>query len=174
MSLHTYEVPYHEGKVCYISETGDVTVECYDRNIAFLIKYKGRRLVKIGDWVRIRGKVRLDTGISKDGRLRERNLAYYHDPADGSDRRHWIFFELLESDTILLGPPDAMDAIHNAMVQMRRHVDSWHANSNVDSLRSTLKSIDDARDILQSELRRRAIEQEENSAIVAAIDIQID
>lgn len=177
MSLHTFDVAFHEGKVCYVTDRAgghDVTIECYDRSVAFLIHYTGRRMAKVGDWVRFRGKVRIDPGMNRDGTLRERNLAYYHEPGDGSDRTQWIFFELLEADASLLGPPDAMDSLRGASVHIRRHVESWHANNNVEALRETLRSIDAARDILQAELRARAIEKEELDAPVAAVSIEID
>ena len=48
--LYPFEIPYLEGKVCYLDDTGKIpTVECYSRNIAF--RFPAARLfpIKIGE-----------------------------------------------------------------------------------------------------------------------------
>lgn len=177
MSLHTFEVPYVCGKVRFVTSKNsghDVTVECYDLNTAFLIRHEGRTPMKIGDWVRVRGKVRFDPGLNSDGSLREQNLSYYHEPADGSPRDHWWFFNLLESDYAQLGPPGSMEKIQNAMVSLRRHLDSWNANNNYDDLWNTMRSLDAAKEVLGSELRKRTAERDEAAIPVATLEIEID
>lgn len=177
MTLQTFEVPYLCGKVRFVTSKGpghDVTIECYDLNTAFLIRHEGRTPMKVGDWVRFRGKVRFDPGLNADGTLREQNLGYYHEPADGSPREHWWFFDLRESDAVQLGPPESMEKIQNAMVGLRRHLDSWSSNNNYEDLWSTIRSLDAAKDALNQELRKRSAERDEASIPVATLEIDID
>lgn len=177
MSLQTFEVPFVCGKVRIVTNKNsgyDVTVECYDLKTAFLIRHEGRTPMKVGDWVRVRGKVRMDPGLNSDGSLRESNLAYYHEPADGSPREHWWFFNLLESDASQLGPPESMEKIQQAMVSLRRHLDSWAANNNYEDLWSTIRSVDAAKEVLNLELRKRSAERDEAAIPVATLEIEID
>lgn len=175
MSLVNFDVPFHEGRVCYATDSASgckATVECYGLNRAFLVVYDRRHPLRVGDWVRFRGRVRLNMRIKKNGEIEER-LQYYHDPHDGSPRQHWVFFELHDPEVSIVAPPDVLSALKDAMVQARRHVDSWTANSGAESLRRTVASLEAAADALRPVLRQQVLLEEDRGAAIAALDITL-
>jgi len=172
----TFDVPFHEGRVCYATDSAsgcNATVECYGGlSRAFLVRYDRRHPLRVGDWVRFRGTVRLNMRIKKNGELEER-LQYYHDPHDGSDRSGWLFFELRDAEVSIVAPPDVLHALKDAMVQSRRHVDSWTANSDAESIRRTLESLESAASSLRPVLTRQSALERDREARIEAIDITV-
>ena len=174
MSLQTLDIESLNGKVRFVTSRNNgykVTVECYERNTAFLIHYSDEiPPVKVGDIVSVSGKVRFDPGIKSDGNPNDGNLGYYHEPEDGSPRQHWFFFELLDSSIKVLGPSETLDPMQRAMARMQQHIDSWSTNDGLASFQETLKAVDAAR----SALRKRVAEREEKNIPVATLDIDVD
>lgn len=153
MPLKTYDVPWLEGRVRFMSQRGSlsrVTVECFHRRLAFFFDHRGPPNLACGRWIRFRGTVRHDPSIRSDGTLAEKNLAYLHDPYDGSPKPGWLFFNLTGQDVKVLGPKEATDAIHEAMTLMRRHLDSWPHNCRSETLDQTIDAMEAAVRIMRA------------------------
>jgi len=147
MPLKTFEVPWLEGRVRFANPWGSltrVTVECPHRKLAFQLDHQGPPSLSNGRWVRVRGKVRHDPSVRKDGTLAEQNLGYIHVPYDGTPRGEWLFFKLVSPEVKILGPKEATDAMREAVTLMRRHLDSWSHNCRAETLDQTLEAMEAA------------------------------
>jgi hypothetical protein len=176
MSIETIEVPFHEGRVCYLTDATDgcrATVECYGDRKAFRFLYDRRRPLHVGDWVRFRGKIRVNTRINRDGKPEEKTQ-YYHEPYDGSPRLQWAFHEMEEeTEAQIVAPPDVLRVLKETMIHIRRHVDSWSANLSAASLRDTVNYIEMARLMIDHELKKQTALEADRNVKVEAIDISI-
>jgi len=153
MALKTFDVPWLEGRVRSVNHDGSkarITVECFHRKLAFLIVHDGNVGLSSGRWVRFRGIVRTDPSVRSDGSLAEKNLSYLHDPADGSRASEWMFFELRSPEFRLLGPKETVDSLREAMVLMRRHVDSWVHNCQPEAIDQTIESVETALRVMRA------------------------
>jgi hypothetical protein len=169
--LETFEIPYLDGKVCYLDDTGKIpTVECYSRNVAFRFPAPKLFPIKIGEWVRFRGTVNTGIKVLKDGKIKGVS-PYIHSPGDGSPKEHWLFFFLNVIDVKRIGPLDVIDALRDCSNICRRFIDSWEANDNVEQLRVLVKSLRHAHNIVEPVLRQKVIDDEEKQAPVKAIDM---
>ena len=113
LTTHTTE---HIGQVRYVTqnEIFTVTVECPTEKMAF--KFKTKEPFRVGKWLKI-----AETEISE-------KTVYYHQPFDGSCTLEWGFRELLECSFVEIGCPDFNKDAHEAMLRLRRHLDSWKKN----------------------------------------------
>lgn len=115
MGLKSYSVEL-VGRVCYLTERGqwdDATVECPERRMALRVRVPSGAL-RIGDWSAVAGTVRLDPGLDRSGEPREKNLAYLHEPHDGSPRRSWIFFQVQDGSARRAFNPSVVEAVRRA------------------------------------------------------------
>lgn len=150
MSLHTFYVPFSIGQVTHATVTSSsikLTVECFNDKKAFTFEYLGNQDIRVSDWVKFRGNVRIDPSVKKNGELTE-SFAYYHDPRDNSKRSEWAHFTLISAEVLLVGPPDIADALHVTNLKIRRLEESWNYNFSIQNIKETIESIDSIRDIL--------------------------
>lgn len=169
--LKSFWIPYLDGKVCYLDDTGKIpTIECYSRRIAF--RFDASRLfpIKIGEWIRFRGQVRAATKLNKHG-LVDGVRTYYHEPGDGLPKSDWLFFELLDVEYKRIGPLDVIDALRECSNMCRRFLDSWEANDDVKQLRNLIHSLLYAADVVRPVLKQKVIDEEERKAVVKTIDL---
>jgi len=153
MPLKTYEVPWLEGRVRFVTPVGSmlrVTVECFHRRLAFFFDHSGPPSLSPGRWIKFRGSVRHDPSIRADGTLAAKNLAYIHAPHDGSPQPEWLFFNFTGHDVRILGPKEATASIHEAMTLMRRHLDSWSHNCRAETLDQTIEAMESAVRIMRA------------------------
>lgn len=172
MASHAYKVPYLEGKVCYLDGMGkSPTVECYVRNIAFKLSSPEISNLRIGDWVRFRGTVYVNTAMHKGQMKGVRS--YLHEPADGSCKEHWLFFFLEDVQHKRIGPLDVIMELTGCMNMCRRFIESWEANDNVDALRVLLSVLDTTADTIRPLLKQKVIDEEEKRARVKTVGSQL-
>lgn len=169
--LETFQIPYLDGKVCYLDDTGKIpTVECYSRNLAF--RFSAARLfpIKIGEWLRFRGVVGVGTKVLKNGEIKG-FAPYIHVPGDGSPKDNWLFFFLQEAEFKRIGPLDAIEALRECSNMCRRFMDSWEANDSAEQLRKLMESITLASDTVRPYWKQRVIDEEEKNTPVKALDL---
>ncbi len=150
MSLHTFYVPFSIGQVVYATVTSNsikLTVECFNDKKAYTFEYVGNQDIRINDWIKFRGHVRIDPSIKKNGEFAETFL-YYHDPRDNTKRSEWIHFTLLSAEVFLIGPPDLAEALHATNLKIRRLEESWSHNFSTQNIKETIESINGIRDLL--------------------------
>lgn len=169
--LTSFEIPYLDGKVCYLDDTGKIpTVECYTRNIAF--RFPAARLfpIKIGEWIRFRGIVTTGTKVLKNGKIKGFE-PYYHEPGDGSPKENWLFFPLYDAEFRRIGPLDVIDALRECSNTCRRFIDSWEANDTVEQLQELRNSLVQALEAVQPVLRQKVIDEENKQAPIRVVDL---
>lgn len=172
MASHAYKIPYLEGKVCYLDDMGkSPTVECYTRNIAFKLNSPEISGLKIGDWVRFRGTIYVNTAMHK-GQMKGVR-PYYHNPADGSEKEYWLFFFLEDVQHKRIGPLDVIMELTSCMNMCRRFIESWEANDNESALRVLIGVLDDTADAVRPLLKQKIIDAEEKRARVKTVDPQL-
>lgn len=145
MSLKTFDVPDTLCRVCYMTSASggvDVTAESTELRSAFRVHVE--KPVQVGDWVRVSGKVRMDPGLTKAGKPREKNLAYYHQPHDGSDKTHWMFFQMSDGDVRAAPPPAVAARIRAAVASLNGLLDDWNPAVNMRDLETAVESVSTA------------------------------
>jgi len=152
--LTTFDVGPHTGRVCYCTETRKqfVTIECPAERLALRFETEDR--FKIGDWVTITGTARIDATIRASGTPAEPS-AYYHQPHDGSNRIGWAFKQLTSAIPVLVGPPQFSKRMHEAMLCLRRHLDSWEKNLELSKWEETAGTLRDVLRMVENEIRER-------------------
>jgi hypothetical protein len=173
MSLQTIKVPYQIGRICYVTNSSlgiNATVECPNVKKAFRFLVKRKRF-NVGDWVEFRGFAR----VNKINKTTEEKIKYYHDPNDGSKRDEWIFIEMENvSDVNLVAPPEVLRDLKDSMDHIRRHIDSWTANSSSEDINETLNILSKTFNSLHKYLGLQRSTAVENENIkVTVIDITI-
>ena len=170
MTSYAYDVPYLEGRVCYVDVMGgSPTVECYSRNLAFKFDIPKVQNVRTGDWLRFRGIAYVNTAIHK-GQMKGIR-PYLHQPVDGSPKEEWMFFFLTDVECKKIGPLDAIEVLRSCMNTCRRFVDNWEANDDINSLRALVASFSMGLDTIQPILKQKVIDEEEKRAPVKVIDL---
>ena len=173
--LSTFDIPVLEGRVCYLTQTEEnqyPTVECYYRNLACRFTIPKDFELQVGNWIRFSGKVRLDIKVKKNGDLAEKPV-YYHEPYDGSNRKSWLFFELLDASYQLIGSTDVMELIYEAINKLESHKENWENNLSEEKLKGTLNSLLNLTTLLEKELKSLVIAKEEKRAKVTTVDISV-
>lgn len=151
----TFQIGPHVGRVCYVTGEGpwSATVECPGEKIA--LRFESRSALRVGCWVKLEGRYRFDPGARKDGTPAERNISYYHEPHDGSDKSEWEFRQLTECAFNQVGSPQFVAAMHEAMLCLRRHQDSWERNLELCRLQETADALRVVLGLLDAELEER-------------------
>lgn len=177
MALVTFDVPFIEGRVCYLTRRPSsryVTVECPEQKWAFRFDQPGRSDVRVGDWVRFRGKVRLDPGLRADGEpVCKKEVTYYHDPHDGSNRKDWLFFDMTTPESKVVAPPDVARTLRETLTLVRRHLDSWDANLDPESFYHTIAALTESTQMMQEHYRDLFEAEKDLKAPVSAIDLDL-
>lgn len=131
-----------------------ITVECFEKRVAF--HFVTDRRFKPGDWVQLSGTVRVDVAVrKKTGKPAERNTRYIHQPVDGSNQADWKFFELSTGKISKTAAPSISEVMHEAFNGLKRHLNSWEYNDNVESLERTAKALKQALSLIESDLNER-------------------
>jgi hypothetical protein len=154
--LTTFEIGPHIGRVCFLTTVGKshfATVECPSEKVALRVETPLEHL-KVGGWVRIRGTARIDASVRKDGKAAETST-YYHQPHDGSDKNEWVFKQLVDGTIVHVGSPEFTERMHEAMLCLRRHLDSWEKNLDVEKWEETASALDGVLEMVQKELEER-------------------
>ena len=166
--LTTFDVSPHEGRVCYVTDNGEkrsVTVECPNEKVALWFETEDK--LKTGDWVRISGQARIDPSERADGSPAEASI-YYHEPHDGSSITDWMFKKLEKSSFVLIGPPQFSSRMHDTMLCLRRHLDSWEKNLELSKWEETSAVLQDVLSMVNMEIDER------KPAPVVAIEFKFD
>jgi hypothetical protein len=124
--LKTYDVLNATGQIRFATSTEKglrLTVECYDRNTAFVLEIPERKY-RIGQWVKIRGQVRADFGINKNGELRE-NIKYYHDPLNGTPKENWANFIVRHAKIDIVPPPGFEEKMMEVRDKLSGMIQKW-------------------------------------------------
>jgi hypothetical protein len=170
MSLKTFSVLYHEGRVCYLTNSESewkATVECYGVKKAFRFSYNGKHPIQIGEWVRFRGSTKIDSESKKGDE-------YYHNPHDDSPRKVWEFFEMIDGTEVQIIPtPEIFQCLKKTMTYIRRHVESWTANSGSIELKETISSLEAAIETLRPILQYQEKIEADRSIRIETIDITV-
>lgn len=149
--LTTFKIGPHVGRVCYLTESGDnkfATVECPDEKVA--VRFKSDRSLKVGDWVNFHGEARVDASNDSDA-----SLAYYHKPHDGSNKEAWVFRQMTSVWTTHVAPPEFADSMKKAMLCLRRHLDSWEKNLELQSWEETLEALNSVSSLVKGQVEER-------------------
>jgi len=169
--LTTFRIGPHTGRVCYVTSTENkhsVTIECPEEKLA--LRFETDKVLKIGEWVEVRGETRVDASFRSDGTPAESG-AYYHQPHDGSDKARWTFKQLMLQETgspddelttngssnpcVLIGPPEFSKRMHAAMLCLRRHLDSWEKNLELSRWEETAATLKGVLELVESEVMER-------------------
>ncbi len=165
--LQTFFVPKIRGRVRFISDNlpGHITIECYDRKIAFSMKYSGVPTFRVSDSVFVEGDIRLK--FNTRGELKESNLVYFHDPLDGSHIKEWIHFELLRPE-ITRRPPATAEATMLALQPcLDGHHYAWDECRNMPDLTKTADLLATMLVIINNEMKKVA----QDNAPVKSLDL---
>ena len=131
------------GIVTYISFNSDnsrnVTVECPDIKVA--VQFVATN-INTQDWVRV-------CGISRIGD-KEKLKPYYHPPYNGTDKEGWVFAKLNEFIYKRVGDKALFDKMNASMLLLRRHLDSWEYNRDLDNLDSTVEILQTTASVIRS------------------------
>lgn len=146
-------------------------MECPSLRTAFMASVPAGAL-RVGDWVRLSGIVRTDPGLKQNGQPREENLAYYHQPHDGSDKSTWWFFRMADSSADLTVDPSVCDKVMAAVSGLNRVVESWHSLSS-DELVSIIATVASATSEVTRAYRVRAKLEADLRAPVDAPDVSV-
>ena len=154
--LTTFNIGPHTGRVCYStvspSGTKHITVECPEEKLA--LRFESNDFLKIGDWVRVHGSARIDSSVRSDESPAEPS-GYYHEPHDKSGKKGWIFKQMTSGTCTRIGPPIFTEKLHEAMLCLRRHLDSWEKNLEVPKWEETAASIRDVLELVEKEISDR-------------------
>ena len=181
MALSTFETKWLQGRIRTVTPAVGgwytVTVECPYEMWAFTFKYEGRLRLWEGTWIRFRGKVRMDPGLRKTGPNKgepyEQNLVYRHDPFDGSNRKNWIFFEILWPDLKTIPSPEIADLLREADILIRRRSESWQHNLSEKMLLETATSLDRLSSALVRDAEFLRMKREDFDAPILTHDITV-
>ena len=124
------------GVVTYVSYKSDnsknVTVECPDEKIA--VGFMATDL-NTQDWVKINGTSRASN--------REKPRMYYHTPYDGTNKEDWKYYKLDQFTYKKVGDKALLDKMSKSMLALRRHLDSWENNRDLDNINATFHIINE-------------------------------
>lgn len=170
MTLRTIKIPYRIGRVCYATNSSsgiNVTVECPDVKKAF--RFLVKKQICVGDWIKFRGFAR----INMINKTTEERTEYYHNPNDGSIKSEWTYLKIDVDDFITVAPPEVLLDLKNSMDHVRRHIDSWAANSSSEDINKTLNVLSKTFNSLYKLLELQHSIDMENETKVTTIDIII-
>jgi hypothetical protein len=154
--LTTFEIGPHNGRVCFLTTSGEkhfATIECPNEKVALRAEIPFGYL-KVGGWVRIRGTARIDASVRKDGTAAEKST-YYHQPHDGSNKNEWVFKQLVDGTVVHIGSPEFTECMREAMLCLRRHLDSWERNLDVEKWEETASVLEGVLKLIQEEVEER-------------------
>lgn len=116
----------------------------------------------------------MDPGLRSDGEpVCRRDSTYYHDPHDGSDRGSWLYFDLVDAESKVVAPPHVARSLRESMVLVRRHLDSWDANLDAESLHHTIAALAGSTSVLQEYYRELFEREKDMNAPIASIDLEL-
>lgn len=170
MTLQTTKIPYQIGRVCYATNSSsgiNVTVECPDVKKAF--RFLVKKKIYVGDWIKFRGFAR----VKIVNKTTEERIEYYHNPNDGSIKSEWTYLEIDVDDFITVAPPEVLLDLKDGMDHIRRHIDSWAANSSSEDINKTLNVLSKTFNSLHKLLELQRSIDVENEIKVTVIDITI-
>jgi len=171
--LETFSVAPREGRVRFLTEGQTrwvVTVECAMLNQAYNFEIEPGSKLKIGDFVRISGLVRINPTLKQNGEPAEANLQYWHEPYDGSEKKNWVRFELLAPKWERIPPPDVADTLRDVLEATKALLENWDGVSP-DRLQQTIEAWDQAANFMRPILEQRIVEEFERTAPVKALEL---
>jgi len=157
MSSRLISIPYHEGRICYITGKGPVykiTVECYETQTAFQFEWK--HLPTIGEWVKFRGTSRINIKTRRRIETQE-TKKYYHEPHDNSSMNNWHFYEMQKVKVCIVPPPEISGPLKSIVNLSRRHLDSWESNCKSKEIEAAIAALDAASKALHRALKRQEV-----------------
>lgn len=164
--VRTLETEMMDGKVVRAIEVGEtgkfgLTIEVYSQKIAVRVMTDDPNPLKNGEWVAFQGNMVVEEG---------KDIPYYHNPDDGSDRKEWRFYEMREWEYLRLPPPPMSKSLREAKNAILSSLGHWNdSEESLSSLESHLSSsLASVREFMQ---KRR--ETQKGSITIVTLDSSI-